>query len=131
MSSRKASCSCGQLTATTSGEPVRVSVCHCLACQRRTGSVFGAQARFSKKNVTISGRASQYVRLGDSGSRVAFHFCPECGATVYWDLQGHEEYVAIPVGAFADRQFPPPAFSVYEERMHPWVRVPDDIEHMP
>jgi hypothetical protein len=93
--------------------------------------VFGAQARFSKKSVTISGRASQYVRLGDSGSRVAFHFCPECGATVYWDLQGHEEYVAIPVGAFADRQFPPPAFSVYEERMHPWVRVPDDIEHMP
>jgi hypothetical protein len=35
--------SCGQLTARVTGVPVRVSVCHCLACQRRTGSVFGAQ----------------------------------------------------------------------------------------
>ena len=131
MSSHKASCSCGQLTATTSEGPVRVSVCHCLACQRRTGSVFGAQARFSRESVTISGKSRQYVRVGDAGSRIAFHFCPECGATVYWALQGHEEHVAIPVGAFAEPGFPPPALSVYEERMHSWVRMPEDIEHMP
>jgi hypothetical protein len=101
-----------------------------LACQRRTGSVFGAQARFSRESVTISGQSRQYVRVGDAGSRIAFHFCPECGATVYWALQGHEEHVAIPVGAFAEPGFPPPAFSVYEERMHSWVRMPEDIEHM-
>jgi hypothetical protein len=41
-----ACCSCGQLQVTTTGEPVRISVCHCLACQRRTGSAFGVQARF-------------------------------------------------------------------------------------
>jgi hypothetical protein len=40
------------------------------------------------------------------------------------------EVVAIPVGAFADPQFPPPSFSVYEERMHGWVKMPDGIEHM-
>ncbi len=98
MSSHKASCSCGQLTATTSEGPIRVTVCHCLACQRHTGSVFGAQARFSRESVTISGQSRQYVRVGDAGSRIAFHFCPECGATVYYALQGHEEHVAIPVG---------------------------------
>jgi hypothetical protein len=36
---RMASCSCGQLTAVATGDPIRVSVCHCLACQRRTGDV--------------------------------------------------------------------------------------------
>ena len=46
MNTRTASCSCGQLTATTTEDPIRVGICHCLACQRRTGSVFGAQARF-------------------------------------------------------------------------------------
>jgi hypothetical protein len=81
--------------------------------------------------VTISGRSKEYVRVGDAGSRIAFRFCPECGATVYWALQGPEEYIAIPVGAFAEPGFPRPAFSVYEERMHSWVRMPDDIEHMP
>ena len=46
MSKRLASCSCGQLTAEVTGDPVRISICHCLACQRRTGSVFAEQARF-------------------------------------------------------------------------------------
>ena len=53
MSLRTASCSCGQLQARVTAEPLRVSVCHCLACQRRTGSVFGAQARFSRDAVSI------------------------------------------------------------------------------
>ena len=45
MTTRDASCSCGQLHLTCEGEPVRISVCHCLACQQRTGSAFGVQAR--------------------------------------------------------------------------------------
>ena len=85
MSQRLASCSCGQLTAQVVGEPVRVSICHCLACQRRTGSVFGQQARFRRENVSLSGTSSEYVRVGDEGSRVRFHFCPNCGSTVYYE----------------------------------------------
>ncbi|WP_460728622.1 hypothetical protein [Lysobacter rhizosphaerae] len=38
-------------------------------------------------------------------------------------------FIAIPVGAFVDPGFPPPRVSVYEARRHPWVRLPDDIEH--
>jgi hypothetical protein len=64
MTLRLASCSCGQLKAETSAEPIRVSVCHCLACQRRTGSVFAAQARFSRNAVTLSGMSAEYVRVG-------------------------------------------------------------------
>jgi hypothetical protein len=112
------------------GEPVRVSVCHCLACQRRTGSVFGAQARFLRQAVTIVGVSTEYVRTGDAGSRCTFRFCPKCGATVYYTLEGYPEAIAIPVGAFADATFPAPSFSVYEERMHSWVHLPSGIEHM-
>lgn len=127
---RTASCSCGQLSLTTAADPVRVSICHCLACQRRTGSVFGAQARFPRDAVTIHGASTQYVRTGDSGGRATFHFCPECGATVYYLIAGREDTVAVPVGAFADPAFPAPTFSVYEARMHRWVRLPDGVEHM-
>ena len=131
MNSRTASCSCGQLTLTTRAEPVRVSICHCHACQRRTGSVFGAQARFPKSSVTISGESSQYLRVGDEGSKVIFSFCPTCGATVHYAVEGYdEENIAVPVGAFADSSFPAPMFSVYEERMHPWVGLPVGIGHM-
>lgn len=129
--SRLASCSCGQLQARVSGEPVRVSVCHCLACQRRTGSVFGAQARFPREAVTVSGTSAEYVRVGDEGTTCTFRFCPECGATVYYTFEGMAEAVAIPVGAFAEPSFPAPSFSVYEERMHAWVGMPPGIERMP
>ena len=131
MSQRLASCSCGQLTAQVVGEPVRVSICHCLACQRRTGSVFGQQARFRKAGVSLSGNSTVYVRVGDEGTRIRFHFCPHCGATVYYELGGMEEFLAIPVGAFADPSFPAPGVSVYEERMHGWVVPPAGAEHYP
>lgn len=130
MPMRTASCSCGQLSVTTSAEPVRVSVCHCLACQRRTGSVFGAQARFPAASVTIRGNSTQFVRVGDAGSRALFHFCPTCGATVYYAIEGSGEHIAIPVGAFGEPSFPVPTVSVYEERMHSWVHMPEDIEHL-
>ena len=131
MSHRLASCSCGQLTAEVSGEPVRVSICHCLACQRRTGSVFGQQARFRREDVSLAGASSEYVRVGDEGTRVEFHFCPNCGSTVYWKLAGLEGYLAIAVGAFADPNFPEPRVSVYESRKHGWVLAPVDAEHIP
>ena len=130
MSQRLASCSCGQLTALVVGEPVRVSICHCLACQRRTGSVFGQQARFLREQVVLAGTSTVYVRVGDEGSHVRFHFCPQCGATVYYELGGLDAYLAIPVGAFADPGFPAPSVSVYEERMHSWVVPPADAEHI-
>lgn len=130
MTLRTASCSCGQLTATTSVDPVRVSVCHCLACQRRSGSVFATQARFPADAVTIAGTANTFVRVGDEGSRATFHFCPGCGVTVYFVNDAMADSIAIPVGVFADPAFPAPAVSGYEERMHAWVRMPEDVEHL-
>ena len=125
MTTRKARCSCGQLTLTCEGAPTRVSICHCRACQRRTGSVFGTQARFARDQVTAAGRATQYNRSGDSGGRITFHFCPDCGATLYWEPDGLPDAVVVAVGAFADPDFPPPAVSVYEARRHAWAALPD------
>jgi hypothetical protein len=92
--------------------------------------VFGAQARFRRDAVQITGSSSAYVRVGDEGGKTTFHFCPQCGATVHYQLEGNPEHVAVPVGAFAEPGFPAPSFSVYEERMHSWVGLPAGIEHM-
>ena len=127
--SRTASCSCGQLQAHVTGEPVRISVCHCLACQRRSGSVFSAQARFPRSGARFVGESTEYVLIGDEGGRATFRFCPKCGATVYYTNAGDDETIAVPVGAFADPSFPAPTVSVYEERMQSWVSMPDDMDH--
>jgi len=127
---RQAACSCGQLTVDVEGEPVRVSVCHCLACQRRTGSVFGTQSRWLEENVRIEGRHTDYTRISDEGEPRTYSFCPECGSTVFFRLEPEGGVIAIPVGAFADPDFPPPVRSIWEERMHSWVVMPDGVEHI-
>jgi hypothetical protein len=126
-----ASCGCGRLRATASGPPLWVSVCHCLACQQRTGGVFGVQARFKRSQVTITGESRQWERISDDGDSRVFHFCPTCGATVYYGMPSEADLVAIPVGAFADPAFPAPQRSVWEERKHDWVRIPTAEVHRP
>ncbi len=123
---RTASCSCGQLRITVHGEPRGVGVCHCLACQRRTGSVFAALASFAAP-YEVSGRATEYMRVGDTeGAKFTFRFCPVCGTTVFHTEDGLEDrHVSVAVGAFADPSFPPPTVSVYERRRHAWVQLPD------
>ncbi len=129
MTTRQATCSCEQLRVSVEGEPVRISMCHCLACQRRTGSIFGVQARFPADQVRIEGRYSEYVRISDEGEARTFSFCPECGATVFYKAAAAPELVAVPVGAFADPTFPAPKVYVFESRRHPWFEIPDTIEH--
>jgi hypothetical protein len=127
---RTAACRCGQLSAVCAGEPVRVSVCHCYDCQRRSGSAFAVQARFSADAVMISGEHKVYEHVGDSDNVADFHFCPTCGSTLWYHARPHRELFAIPVGNFADQNFPAPHYSVWENRKHRWLNITgDDIEH--
>lgn len=136
MNSRTASCRCGQLRATVTGEPVRVSVCHCLNCKKRSGSAFAVQARWPRDQVEIQGRSKTFVIVAASGNRATFHFCPACGSDVYYEIDGKlddtfDDLVAIPVGAFDDPFFASPDYSVFEGRKHEWVEiVGDDIDHI-
>ena len=131
MLSRTASCSCGQLGIEVAGEPRGVGVCHCLACQRRTGSVFAALASFSPP-YTVTGSATEYVRLGDQGASFRFRFCPVCGTNLFHTEEGYEHRsVSVAIRGFADPGFPPPARSVYESRKHAWVQLPPGIKGCP
>jgi len=121
MIERLATCSCGQLRVTTSGDPSKVSVCHCQACQRRTGSAFGVAAFFARENIKVEGHATTYSRPSDSGFDISFHFCPVCGSTVYWEPSRKPGQVALGIGAFADPGFPAPTQQVYTEHRHDWL----------
>lgn len=131
MTDRIATCACGQLRAACSGDPVRVSVCHCLNCQKRSGSAFAVQARWPNERIELAGDYREWTLTGDSGTTTTFRFCPTCGVTVTYINEGMEGLTAVAVGAFADPDFPPPEYSVYEERKHRWVAiVGDDIDHI-
>src|SRR5262249_44842426 len=125
MATRLASCVCRQLNVSCTGDPIIVSLCHCLECQRRTGSTFGIAAFFPRENVTATGETKNFTRGSDSGHSVTFHFCPHCGATVFWEPHRKPAAIGVAVGAFADPSFPAPTQSVYREHQHPWMQFPN------
>jgi len=129
MSTREAACHCGQLRLEVSGEPRAVSICNCLACQRRTGSAFGMQAGFKADQVRITGRYNNYTRISDEADKKphVFHFCPDCGSQVFYTEPDEPNLVVVSVGSFADPSFPPPTTSGYDSRRHHWVGLPDSI----
>ena len=109
MTARTASCRCNQLRATVTGEPVRLSVCHCLNCKKRSGSAFAVQARWPAERVQVEGASKTFEKAGDSGNSATFHFCPDCGSDVFYLIDGKfEGLVAIPLGA--DRHVFPSRF---------------------
>lgn len=121
----EASCSCGQLKISYSGEITRTTMCHCFQCQKRTGSVFSVQTRLEKNKATISGESKIYTRVGDEGSEIHFHFCPKCGSTVYYESDWLKDNIAVPIGAFSDPTLPAPAQDIYRDRKHHWVLLPE------
>lgn len=132
MPTRKSSCNCGQLSVTYDGpDPARVSICQCYECQRRTGSVFSVQARLPRDHVTIAGESKTWrfpveggkpaeFRSCDSGG-ATYHFCPECGSTLYWDIDAAPDVLGVAVGGFTDPDFPPPMIAGFEAYGAKWA----------
>jgi hypothetical protein len=130
MPTREAACHCGQLRLEVDGDPFVVGICHCLACQRRTGSAFGMQSAFTPDQVQIVGSYSTYRRISDEVDRKPhdFHFCPECGSNVFYTEPDEPDLIVVSVGSFADPSFPPPTEMGYDSRRHAWLAVPETIE---
>jgi len=139
MATRKSSCNCGKLSVRYEGpDPERISLCQCYECQKRTGSVLSVQARISREQVTIEGESTTWTFPVEGGEPVTFrscdsggatyHFCPECGSTVYWDISVAPDVIGVAVGGFTDPTFPPPMISGFEAYGHPWAMNPSDLQ---
>lgn len=124
---RIAQCQCGGLRVIASGEPDRVYVCHCKACQRRTGAVVHSGAYYPRSQVRPEGQDKIYSRPAASGRTVRFHFCPTCGSSVWWEGGPSPDHCGVAVGCFADPNYPPPLYSLWEESKHPWLGLPQSV----
>lgn len=127
---RTATCHCGQFKVIAAGEPERVYLCHCKACQRRTGTAFHFGTAWARSQVRFEGDYKVYERGADSGSTIRFRFCPDCGSNLYWESERNPLGCGIAGGAFDERaSLPPPTSAVFEEDMQTWLGLPTVTEH--
>src|ERR1043165_1363566 len=132
MIQRFALCACGQLRLRCDGEPRRVSMCHCIDCQRRTGSVLGVAAFYPRTAVNVvAGAPKTFTRNSVAGTTVTFHFCPHCGSTVFWEPERMPQVIGVAVGAFGDPSFPRPEQSVFTTSKHTWLDFPGGTQPFP
>jgi hypothetical protein len=82
--------------------------------------------RFARSEVTSRGPSKQFSRIGDDGGTIAYHFCPTCGVTVWYENSAVDG-IMIPAGACAPTKMPTPSVSVYHERCPDWLGLDESI----
>jgi hypothetical protein len=125
MTQRPARCHCERLELVCQGASRKISMCHCLECQRRTGSAFSVAAFYERDLVkVVKGSTRSYQRESTSGFPVTFHFCENCGSNVYWEPARLPHLIGVALGAFADPSFSSPQQSVWTKDKHSWLILP-------
>jgi len=114
--------------------PLRVTICHCSWCQRRTGSAFGVELVFEKAQVSIpSDMASIYRHISDNSGRwLDQYFCGTCGSNIGLTLEAVPSIQSIAVGSLDDPCWPELARldcrHVFVRSARRWSEIPGDVE---
>ena len=110
-------CLCGAVRITTTGQPYRVGLCHCLDCRKHHGALFHASAIFPETAVNITGETRSFRGR---------HFCPGCGSPVF-GRSGDE--VEVNLGALdAPDQFRP-TYELWTTRRDSWLPEFEGLRH--
>ena len=123
-----ARCSCGGLSVTVAGQPVRINACTCLDCQRRSGSAFSYTAFFPETAIrTVTGESRVWRELRDTGRWHDSVFCPVCGVAVYSRLEAIPNTIGVAVGCLSDPGFAAPERFYWTTRRPHWLMLPEDL----
>jgi hypothetical protein len=116
-------CACGAIRYEIPGEPVFQNHCQCRDCQRKSGTGHGSYLAFPRGGATLSGPATLWDMVADSGSVKTRAFCPTCGSPVYLTFPAAPHVFAVHAASLDDPgRFRPQAVT-YAARGHAWDRL--------
>jgi hypothetical protein len=127
-------CACGRLRYEIAGEPLFSNDCQCRDCQRESGTGHGSYLSFARTGATVTGEASHWDMIGDSGKVKTRGFCPVCGLAVYMTFAAAPEVFTIRAASLDEPARYKPQAVTYAIRGHSWDRLDPDLpkyERMP
>lgn len=105
-----------------------VHCCHCLDCQRQTGSAFVLNALIEAERVALEAGAPEPVSMPtDSGRPHDIYRCPSCKVALWSDYGRRGKMLFVRVGALDEPTALSPDVHIYTRSKLPWIRLPDDV----
>jgi hypothetical protein len=130
-SKRTGGCQCGKIQLTVTGEPMVTVNCHCLVCQRLSGSGHLFILVYGADNVMIDGEVAQVEYKADSGKMATRYFCPSCGSQLYGTSEQMPGTYGINAACLENTSAYRPKITAFAKRLQAWDRLAEGIPSFP
>ena len=122
---REGGCSCGEVRYRLTSEPLFIHCCHCLNCQRQTGSAFVINLLIESDCVELLAGEPQQVDVPrDDGSEQQVFRCPTCQVAVF-SHYGFSGVRFVRAGTLDDPSIAVPDVHIFTRSKLPWVTLPE------
>ena len=127
MAVREGGCSCGSVRYRLASDPMFVHCCHCLNCQRQTGSAFVINLLIEPERVELlTGELEAVDVPRDDGSVQRIFRCPDCQVAIYSEY-GRPEVRFVRAGTLDDPSTVAPDVHIFTRSKLDWVGLPDSV----
>jgi hypothetical protein len=124
---REGGCACGAVRYRLMSDPLFTHCCHCLNCQRQTGSAFVINLLIEADRVELlAGDPHPVAVPRDDGSKQTIFRCPTCQVAVF-SHYGHDGVRFVRGGTLDDPAAVAPDVHIFTRSRVPWVRLPDSV----
>jgi hypothetical protein len=124
---REGGCACGSVRYRLTSDPLFTHCCHCLNCQRQTGSAFVINLLIEADRVELLAGAPLPVDVPrDDGSKQLIFRCPTCQVAVFSEY-GRPEVRFVRGGTLDQPSGVTPDVHIFTRSKLPWVTLPDSV----
>jgi hypothetical protein len=121
-------CACGAVRYRLGSAPMFVHCCHCLDCQRQTGSAFVLNALIEADRVEIlSGKPVPVPVPTDSGRPHDVYRCPDCQTALWSDYGRRRVLLFVRLGTLDDPKAFQPDVHIFTRSKLAWVGLPAGV----
>jgi hypothetical protein len=104
--------------------PLFTHACHCLNCQRRTGTAFSMTTIVLRDDLIITQGNVAAKKISPRSTEYA---CADCGTVIYVASTAFPATVIVRPGTLDDPGIAAPQAHIWVRRKQAWLTLPDDV----
>jgi hypothetical protein len=121
-------CLCAAVRYRVDAEPLTLYACHCMDCQRRTGSGFAMSLVVRREALVVeTGTPAPYAATLADGRTKRGRMCAACGTRLWGEPEGDARIVVVQPGTLDDTSWLHPVAHIWARSAQPWIVFPLDV----